>query len=142
MLTPEALRIFLGRARGSRATGLDGLSNQDLRNSPPASHSALCDLINMVITSALAPRQWLPNIIQLIPKPKGGDRPITITSALFSLVMDTIGVDMTDWQEEQEAFWDDAVKGSSAHRAALHRRMLDELEATEGTASLNGYCDI
>jgi hypothetical protein len=56
--------------------------------------------------------------------------------------MDTLGVDMSDWQEAQEAFWDDAVKGSSALRAALHRRMLDEMEATEGRSSLNGYCDL
>jgi hypothetical protein len=56
--------------------------------------------------------------------------------------MDTLGVDMSDWQEAQEAFWDDAVKGSSALRAALYRRMLDEMEATEGRSSLNGYCDL
>ena len=42
----------------------------------------------------------------------------------------------------QQAFWDDAVKGSSALRAAFQRRMLDEVEATEGKASLNGYCDL
>ena len=61
------------------------------------------------VREQLAPRQWLMNVIQLIPKPKGGDRPITVTSTLYSLVMDVLGVQMSDWQEAQEAFCDDAV---------------------------------
>ena len=108
------------------------MSNQDLKHSPPQSRAALCDIVNSIITHAVVPRQMMLNVVQLIPKPKGGDRPITITSALFSLVMDVLGADMTDWQEAQEAFWDDAVQGSSALQAALQRRLLDELDVRAG----------
>ena len=88
--------------------------------------------------------------MQLIPKPKGGDRPITVTSALYSLVMDVLGVQMNDWQEEQQAFWDDAIEGSSALQAALHRRLFDalhrrlfdELDGHSTKVSFTGYCDL
>ena len=80
--------------------------------------------------------------MQLIPKPKGGDRPITVTSTLYSLVMDILGVQMNDWQEDQQAFWDDAIKGSSALQAALHRRLHDELDGYSSKVSITGYCDL
>ena len=137
-----SLADHLGKARGSRATGLDGMSNQDLKHSPPQSRAALCDIVNSIISNAIVPRQMMLNVVQLIPKPKGGDRPITITSTVLSLVMDVLGVQMNEWQEAQEAFWDDAVKGSSALRAALDRRMMDELEAGERAHTISGYCDL
>ena len=74
------LATFLGRTRGTRATGLDGMSNQDMKHSPPQSRAALCDIVNSIIAHATVPRQMMLNVVQLIPKPKGGDRPITITS--------------------------------------------------------------
>ena len=84
----------------------------------------------------------MANYVQLIPKPKGGDRPITITSALYSLVMGLFGVDMDDWQEAQLAFWDDAVRGSSALQAALKRRLFDELHGHKDQVCITGYCDL
>ena len=71
----------------------------------------------------------------------GGERPITITSTLYSLVMGIYGIEMTEWQEDQGASWDDAVRGSSALQAALKRRMLDEIETHELGTSTTGYCD-
>ena len=115
---------------------------QDLKRSPPQSRAAPCDIVNSIITNVIVPRQMMLNVVQLIPKPKGGDRPITITSSVFSLVMDVLGIQMNEWQEAQVAFWDDAVNGSSALRAALNRRMMDELEAGETAHTISGYCDL
>ena len=61
---------------------------------------------------------------------------------MYSLVMDIFSVGMSDWQEDQSAFWDDAIKGSSALQAALSRRLLDELEANSEGVCITGYCDI
>jgi hypothetical protein len=138
----ERLAVHMGRARASRATGLDGITNQDIRHAPPAARPGLCIIINEILRSLIAPAQWRANAVQLIPKPKGGDRPITVTSTLYSLVMDILGVQMNDWQEEQQAFWDDAIKGSSALQAALHRRLYDELDGNSTQVSITGYCDL
>ena len=81
-------------------------------------------------------------VVQLIPKPKGGDRPITVTSTLYSLVIDVLGFQMNEWQEDQQAFWDDAVRGSSALQAALQRRLYDELDGHSTKVSVTGYCDL
>ena len=56
--------------------------------------------------------------------------------------MGIYGIEMTQWQEDQGAFWDDAVRGSSALQAALKRRMLDEIETHELGTSITGYCDL
>ena len=49
------LSSHLGRVRGTRAMGFDGLSNQDLKDCPPASRDALCELINDIIRHPLHP---------------------------------------------------------------------------------------
>jgi hypothetical protein len=102
----------------------------------------LCETINRILKTQAVPAQWLANYIQLIPKPKGGDRPITVTSALYSLVMGIFGTDMDDRQEAQQAFWEDAVTGSSALQAALQRRLLDELHGDTDQVCITGYCDL
>ena len=112
-LTLERMTDQLGRSRASRAVGLDGISNQDMRHAPVEAVRMLCEILNVVVKSLVMPDQWLVNVAQLIPKPKGGDRPITVTSTAYSLVMAEAGIDMNVWQEDQTVFWDDAVKGSS-----------------------------
>ena len=52
--------------------------------------------------------------------------------------MGLYGIDMTDWQEGQDAFWDDAVRGSSALQAALKRRIFDEIAAHERGTRITG----
>ena len=103
-VSADQLGIHLGRTKASRATGLDGLTNQDLRHAPPEARPGLCAIINRILATLVVPAQWRANAVQLIPKPKGGDRPITVTSTLYSLVMDVLGVQMNDWQEDQQAF--------------------------------------
>ena len=43
---------------------------------------------------------------------------------MYSIVMDIFIVGMAEWQEDQGAFWDDAIKGSSGLQAALRRRLM------------------
>ena len=42
---------------------------------------------------------------------------------------------VAEWSEEKAGFWDDAIKGSSALRAALARLLKDELMALRKTYS-------
>ena len=70
ILTVEQLNDHLGKCRASRATGIDGLTNQDLRNSPPGARPKLCEIINRILTTLTVPMQWQVNVIQLLPKPK------------------------------------------------------------------------
>ena len=100
-ITPAELNDHLGKCRASRATCIDGRTNQDLRNSPPEARPKLCEIVNRILSTLTIPMQWQVNVIQLLPKPKGGDRPITITSTLYSLVMGLYGIEMTEWQEDQ-----------------------------------------
>ena len=113
------------------------------------------------VIRAVRESMWLPSDVAVLPissftkatravesnekkekKPKGRDRPITLTSALYSSVTGILGFTVAEWQEEQEAFWDDAVRGRSALQAALRRRLLDELGVSEIGFSISGYCDI
>ena len=56
-INEDQLAIHLGRARASRATGLDGLTNQDLRHAPADARPGLCSIINDIMRTLIAPAQ-------------------------------------------------------------------------------------
>ena len=48
----------------------------------------------------------------------------------------------TEWEDTRMKFWEDAVRGSSAIRAGLHRRLLDECAVAAGLPTLAIYWDL
>ena len=67
------------------------------------------------------------NLIALIPKPTGGERPIGLTSPLYR-VWSAMRKCMTSaWEIAHQGFWDTAIKGSSPLRAAILRELQAEL---------------
>jgi hypothetical protein len=46
------------------------------------------------------------------------------------------------WEEKHMKFWEDAVKGSSAFKAGLERRLMDEVAVLQGKETAAVYWDI
>ena len=80
-----------------------------------------------------------PVPVSLLDKPGGGDKPIGIIPVLSALFLKCQGEITTEWDESKMNFWEDAVKGSSALRAGLHRRLLDECAVAMGIPTLAVY---
>ena len=92
--------------------------------------AALADIYNECEELMVLPIQALVNFIALIPKPTGGDRPIALTTLIYALWTRIRQPYIREWETERAGFWDDAIRGSSALRAALLRRAADESAAS------------
>ena len=62
------------------------------------------------------PLQCLTNLICLLPKPGGGERPIVLQSLLRVLWSSWHADTIRAWDAARARFWDTAVRGCSAVR--------------------------
>eukprot|EP00969_Alexandrium_andersonii_P041118 1802968-Alexandrium_andersonii.AAC.1 len=65
------------------------------------------------------PPQCLANLVAMLAKPSGGERPIALMPMVYRIVAkidraESIGA----WEQQRAGFWDHALAGSSALRAA------------------------
>ena len=51
-------------------------------------------------------------------------------------------VHVRTWDEKQAQHWDSAIKGSSASKAGLLRRLAEEIAVLEGDESMTTYWDV
>ena len=102
----------------------------------------------MILHEVVKLRKWpnpkgkIPVSIHLIQKPAGGDRPIGITPLLAALLIRCLFPLVDEWDEERMNFWEDAVKGSSALKAGLFRRLLDECAVLIGKETVSIFWDL
>ena len=80
------------------------------------------------------PVQMLCNLVGMLGKPTGGERPITLTTALYRLYCNVRKVFIVQCDREHAGFWDDAVRGSSAFTAAMKRNIF--FDACVGSAGV------
>ena len=109
----------------NKGLGADQWAPAELRALPDEAHEGLAALFNNSEVHMVAPAQALLNIITLMPKPLGGDRPTCLATMWYCFWAGIRAVEVHHWEDTFVAFWDDAVRGSSALRAALARRILD-----------------
>ena len=94
---------------------------------PDQALDALGLLYKAMETTCIAPCTFLATLVVLIPKPAGGHRPIGLLSLIYSLWVKARRGYQREWDADNAGFWDAAVAGSSALRAALMRRLSDEV---------------
>ena len=94
----------------------------------------LTDILNDVERTLTFPAQVLLNVIALLGKPQGGERPITLTTAPYRLYSRIRKTFVTEWESTRAGFWDSAVKGSTPLRAALIRELYNEVPVYMGLA--------
>ena len=115
-----------------KCPSIDGWTGRELRMLPPEAIKELTIILNLIETNCAWPAQILQVLVVLIPKPKGGDRPISLVSLIFKLWEVLNACTITKWEDEKIVFWDDAVRGSSALRAAALRRLRAEAASLMG----------
>ena len=125
-----------------RVLGIDSWAPKEWQALPDHLLERLCRLVNDMDSRVVVPKQVLTNIIALIPKPTGGDRPVCLSSLIYVLWSRARASEFHDWDTARAQFWDDAIQGSSALKAALCRRLLDECCVAEGGKVAAIYWDI
>ena len=85
----------------------------------------------------------LHNFIALKAKPSGSDRPLCLASSYYCIYTRAHGDQVKLWDDERGGFWDDALRNSSALRAAYLCRVLEEsMVATKTGEAAGVYWDL
>ena len=130
------------RLKPTRATGADHWSPPEFLALPREAHEELTALFGEIETLGLFPVQAGVNIVSLIPKPAGGERPITLTPFVYFLWAALRRPLGAEWDEKAAGFWDDCIRGGNALRAGLARRLFDELAFEHNEANFSIYWDL
>eukprot|EP00972_Heterocapsa_arctica_P112255 16430762-Heterocapsa_arctica.AAC.1 len=77
-----------------------------------------------------------------LPKPNGGEREVALMCMFVRVLTRARKYLIRSWDKEHAGFWDKAVAGSSALRAALWRRLADEAAVLLGTNTLSTFLDV
>ena len=116
--------------------GTDGWTGREFRMLPEAALQELANLMTDINRWVSWPAQVLDNIIVLLRKAVGGERPICLAAGIVKLWEAIHFGTVDEWESSRAGFWDDAIKGSSALRAAALRR----LEAETATLLGEEFC--
>ena len=71
---------------------------------PQAALAALADIYNDIDREMCLPWQALLNLIALIPKPAGGDRPIALTTVIYAVWVRIRQPMLRQWEEAKAGF--------------------------------------
>ena len=133
-ITVERLRSLARGTKATAALGLDGWRPHDWRDLPTAALHDLAEQYNTTMRKLVYPYQTLDNAILFLPKVPTGERPIALTAGCYRLLMAHGKQDLTDWEQHGIGFWETAVRGSSALRAALVRMVKSDIYMERGMA--------
>jgi hypothetical protein len=113
--------------RRDRALGSDSTARDEMHNAPIEAHAAIAKMINLINATVTWPPQVFLNLIIMLGKPAGGERPICVLALLVAIWSKLARPFVTEWEAEHAAFWDTNIAGSSSLRAALARTLADEV---------------
>ena len=136
------IRQSLTLLTSTRAVSLDNQCGYDLKGLPLEAFDDLGLVYDKVVEEGIWPmnKSFIP--VSLIPKPDGGDRPIGVTPLMVALFLKSRTGFVLTWDEAAMDFWEDAIKGSSALRAGLYRRLTDECSCALGLDTASIYWDV
>jgi hypothetical protein len=122
--------------------GGDQWSAKAWSNLPIEGKAELAGLLRDCEQALKWPRSVLLIIVAMIAKPGGGQRPISLTAALYRLWARIRRPRIAEWEDGFVGFWDTAVRGSSPLRAALLRELFGEICTTLGVPVANLLWDM
>ena len=132
----------VGRLRNGRGLGCDHWAPLEWKALPDQAIAGLHELLLAIEASCSWPMQALINVMCLLPKPMGGDRAIVLQPLLVVLWASIRCRFARRWDEQWGMFWDSALRGSSALRDSLARRLCDEVAVAEGSTNIDVYWDV
>ena len=136
------IRNALALIKSNRAVSLDFQCGADLKELPQEAFDDLALVFDKIAEEGEWPMNDSYVPVSLIPKPDGGDRPIGVTPLMVALFLKSLTSFVLTWDEAAMDFWEDAIKGSSAFRAGLYRRLTDECTCALGLETASIYWDV
>eukprot|EP00959_Pyramimonas_sp_CCMP1952_P134065 2804572-Pyramimonas_sp.AAC.1 len=116
----------------NEAKGVDNISVNDTVRLPIGGRNRLVELLNDIENTCTWPRQLHATVGALCAKPRGGDRVLGLLPTTCKVWSQARSGPAMEWSNGLSAFWDTALRGSSALRAAMVRSLLDEVGFVNG----------
>ena len=135
-------------ARAIRATpvnaglGFDRLQPSMLRSLPQEGKLQLLLLLRRMEADMILPSQLMLNLVALLDKPDGSDRPISLMPMPYRLLVRMRRPFVDAWDASQAGPWDAAVRGSGALEAAFDSELSMEMDHFEGKTTAGGLFDM
>eukprot|EP00973_Karenia_brevis_P053327 7411520-Karenia_brevis.AAC.1 len=111
--------------------GVDSISPCFLKRLPWRGRVALLQLLRECGEAGAWPWQALVQMATILPKPNGGERTVFLINMLQRIWMRMHKGVSKEWCAKHARFWDDAVAGSSALRAAVLQLLSVEIAEAE-----------
>ena len=141
-LTDEEGLDAIKGLRDNRGLGGDWWTPRELKSLPMGAKLELIAHMRRAEELVTVPIQSLINLMALLPKATGGERTVALQAMWHVIWTSARSSGMREWDEAKAQHWDSAVRGASAQKAGLLRRLLDELAVLSGLDSLSIYWDV
>ena len=125
-----------------KAMGIDFWRTAVFRVLPPEALQSLANVVDSSFKILQWPVQMLLNLMALIPKTAGGERPIAKTPLLYRLSNVWSMPVLREWGEANVAEFDYATRGRSALTSASLRAWSNEVASIAGQESLSVLWDL
>ena len=132
----QQVKMAIKKLNAKAVSGLDVVTARELAALPDDALDELAGILSLINKSVAWPRQSMHHQIVLLGKPRGGQRPICLVAIIIKLWEAVHSETIMSWEEDRVGFWDDAVRGSSALRAAALRRLIAEVAGEHQEAFL------
>ena len=139
-ITGQLLRNSLGK-KGA-AQGIDSTNGLLLRELPAEAFDELAALCSAWEAQCALPLQVLISVMAVLPKPQGGERLIALMHMILRSYVGARLWTINEWEDSRGHWWDTALRGCSALRAAALRSFGAELAVLAGASTAGGFIDI
>lgn len=141
-LSPEEVGNALRSFRAKAATGLDGWSPAELQRIPMGGAQSLARLFGRCEQERRWPTVWRHIAVAMLGKAVGGTCPIALLPMVIRTWEHARRPIIRAWEATGAGFWDDALRGSSALRAAAVRLLWAEVARAEGDQCAAVFWDL
>ena len=131
-ITIEGLNEALYSFKDGTAKGLDGTGPRFWKRLPEVGRQSVVELLNDIEKYKTWPWQLMGQLVVLLGKPTGGERPIALLQFFLRLWLRCRRPLTRQWAKSQVAHWDHALANSSALRSATLQKLRVELADLEG----------
>ena len=139
-LTGDELFRSMGRTRS--ACGIEFTVGQELRSLPAEAWHDMAIECNRWEDTLALPIQTIISLMAVLPKPQGGERLIALMHRLLRAFFKARRWFISSWEQSRADWWDNALKGSSALRAAVLRSFGSEAAVLAGASVVAAFVDI
>ena len=134
----------LAKRLPQKASGIDGISNDLLRNLPYEGFEKLAQMLMTYEKEGVIPQQWQANLVVLIPKNEQIERPIALVSTVYRLWCKMRAEELRTWQQELDSLmpWERAKPGCQVLHIALKRLLQAEVMTANQKCVVSVLCDL